>query len=176
MDRAAWLGAEAILIVPAVVGRWNSKDPQVSYADALHRTHDALRRLVPEAEARGVGLAMENVWNRFLLSPIEWRDLVDRVNSPYVGVYFDVGNVMPFGYPQDWITILGHRILRMHFKDYDLSKSGTDGFVPVGDGDVNWAAVVAALSDAQYDGPIIHEGKGDLQEIRGRMDRVLSGE
>lgn len=176
MDRAAWLGAGAMLIVPAVVGRWNSPEPQTSYTDALNRTHEGLNRLIPEAETRGVGLAMENVWNRFLLSPTELRDLIDRLNSPYVGVYFDVGNVMPFGYPQDWIDILGHRILRVHLKDYDLSKPGTDGFVALGDGDVNWGAVFGALSKIGYDGPVIHEGKGDLQEIHDRVNRVLAQE
>jgi len=174
MDRAAWLGAEVVLIVPAVVGRWNRPEPQVPYEDALNRTYEGLQRLIPDAESRGVGLAMENVWNRFLLSPIELRELIDRLNSPYVGVHFDVGNVMPFGYPEDWIRILGHRILRVHLKDYDLSKPGTDGFVTLGDGDVNWAAVFGALIRAGYDGPVLYEGKGGLSEIHDRMKRVMA--
>jgi len=173
LDMAAWLGTDAILVVPAVVGRWNSPSPTVRYADALARTTEALHRLAGEAESRGVCIALENVWNRFLLSPVEFADLIDRANSPYVGAYLDVGNVMAFGYPEDWIATLGKRIVRIHIKDYDLSQPGAAGFCPLGAGSVNWQAVVAALKEVGYDGPLTFEGSGEPADIRKRMKSTL---
>ncbi|MFQ6049014.1 MAG: sugar phosphate isomerase/epimerase family protein, partial [Phycisphaerae bacterium] len=146
LDRAAWLGAEALLVVPAVVGRANAPQPTTGYADALTRTCQALRELAPAAEDRGVAIAVENVWNRFLLSPVEFRELIDRVNSPWVGVYFDVGNILTIGYPQDWIATLAGRIVRIHVKDYKLPTDGPGSFCPLGDGHVDWSAVMAALA------------------------------
>jgi L-ribulose-5-phosphate 3-epimerase len=190
LDRAAWLGTDAILVVPAVVGRWDQPVPEVAYQDALNRTFEALHDLAPEAEQCGVVIAIENVWNRFLLSPVEMVELLDRVNSPWVGAYFDVGNVMAIGYPQDWIATLGRRITRVHLKDYKLEKgtgpmcaehppgrpgkSDLSPFCPLCEGDVDWPAVMKALSQAGYDGPLTYEGKGDLADIKARIDRIIA--
>jgi L-ribulose-5-phosphate 3-epimerase len=176
LDRAAWLGTDAILVVPAVVGGWDSPALQISYADALSRTYEALARLAPEAERRGVAIAIENIgiFSKFLLSPVETVDLIDRVNSPWVGVYFDTANVMTSGYPQDWIRILGPRIHRVHIKDCDLSKPGMEGFCAPFDGDVDWSAVMKALSETGYDGPLTYEGSGDLADIRTRLDQIIA--
>jgi L-ribulose-5-phosphate 3-epimerase len=175
LDRAAALRAGAILVVPAVVGRSGDARAQVAYADALHRTFDALSSLRHEAEARSVTIAIENVWNRFLLSPVELAELIDRVNSPYVGVYLDVGNVLAFGYPNDWITTLGARIARVHVKDYDLTRPGPDGFCQLGEGSVDWLAVVAALRKVGYTGPLTFEGTGEPAEICRRLKNILAG-
>ncbi|MBN1342512.1 MAG: sugar phosphate isomerase/epimerase [Phycisphaerae bacterium] len=176
LDRAAWLNAGAILVIPAVVGAWDSPVPQTAYADALCRSHDALHRLAPEAEQRSVVIAIENVdlFSRFLLSPVEMADLIDRVNSPWIGVYFDTANVMRTGYPQDWIRALGYRIRRLHIKDYDLTKHGMEGFCAPFDGNVDWQAVMKALAETGYDGPLTYEGKGDLADIKGRLDRIIA--
>lgn len=174
LDRAGWLGAPAALVIPGVVGRWDETTPRIRYDDALAAAMDALRGLSCEAERRGVVIAIENVWNRFLLSPTEMRDLIDHVNSPWVKVCLDVGNVMPFGYPQDWIAILGRRIARVHVKDFKLGHGDAGGFCPVGDGDVNWPAVLAALRQARYEGPLTYEGPGELQDISVRLDKVLT--
>lgn len=174
LDMAGWLGTDALLVVPAVVGRWNDPVPQVAYADALARSLDMLSSLSGEAEDRGVYIAIENVWNRFLLSPVEMCDLIDKVNSPWVGAYFDIGNAMAFGYPQDWIRTLGRRIIRVHAKDYDLDKPGVAGFdCPLLAGSVNWAAVAAALRDVQYDGPLTYEGPGEPAWIARQLKRIL---
>lgn len=175
LDRAAWLGTNAILVVPAVVGAWDSPKLQISYADALNRTYEALCGLAPEAERRGVAIAIENIgiFSRFLLSPVEMAELIDRVNSPWVGVYFDTANVLTSGYPEDWIRILGPRIHRVHIKDCDLSKPGMEGFCAPFDGDVNWPAVIKALSEVSYDGPLTYEGTGDLADIRARLDQII---
>ncbi len=174
LDRAAWLDAGAILCIPAVVGAWSAKRLQVPYEDAMSRTQEALSALAPEAEARGATIAIENVWNKFLLSPLEMRDLIDHVNSPCVGVYFDVGNVVAFGYPEDWIGTLGHRIARVHLKDFNSDLGGIAGFCPLGEGDVDWPAVVAALRHVRYDGPLTYEGGGDPADIKARIDRILA--
>ena len=175
LDAAAALGAGAILVLPAVVGESSEPRAQVSYADALWRSLDALGRLRHEAEGRGVTIALENVWNRFLLSPLEAAELLDRVNSPYVGWYFDTGNVMALGYPEDWIATLAGRIRCVHVKDYDLSRPGADGFCPLGEGSVDWPGVLAALRRVGYEGPLTYEGSGDPKEIHRRMSNIIEG-
>ncbi len=176
LDRAAWMGAPVILVVPAVVAHFaKPAEPVAPYAFALQQTYEALRELAPEAESRGVIIAIENVWNHFLLSPVETRELIDRIDSPWVRVYFDVGNVMRFGFPQDWIETLGRRIARVHAKDYQTAIGTVDGFCPLGDGDVDWVAVMAALRRTGYDGPLVFEGRGDLADISARLDRVIGG-
>ena len=175
LDRAADLGAGAILVVPAVVCKYDEYRMRTGYADALDRTFETLASLRPEAEARKVVIAIENVWNRFLLSPVEFADLIDRVDSPYVGIYFDVGNVVAFGFPEDWIATLGRRIRRVHAKDYDVGKPGLAGFCPLGEGSVDWPAVTAALSKVGYDGPLTYEGGGDPAEICRRLQTILAG-
>lgn len=165
LDRAAWLGAPAILVIPAVVGKASDRAPAVSYADALNRTYDALSELSHQAEDRGVVIGLENVWNRFLLSPIELRDLIDRINSPWVGAYLDVGNLLALGYPTDWITTLGRRVCCVHVKDYRLAGPDGPGFCPLGCGDVDVPSVVRALRGVGYGGCLTFEGKGAPPDI-----------
>ena len=175
LDHAVALGAEAILVVPAVVGKAADVEPRVSYSDALHRTFDALRVLRHEAEQRGVTIALENVHNRFLLSPLEAAELIDRINSAYVGWYFDIGNVMTMGYPEDWITTLAGRIKCVHIKDYDLSRSGPDAFCELGAGSVDWPRVSAALRQVGFGGALTFEGVGTPVEIRRRLEDLIAG-
>ena len=174
MDLASWCGTDAILVVPAVVGTIGGKAPVCGYEDAMWRVYDALCRLAPEAEARGVKIGVENVWNKFLMSPLEARELIDRVNSPWVGIYFDVGNVLAFGFSEDWIDLLGGRIVRVHLKDYDLDKGGLEGFCPLLEGSVNWPAVMAALRDANYDGPLTYEGGGDIADVAEQVGKIAA--
>jgi hexulose-6-phosphate isomerase len=175
LDRARWLGAGAVLVIPGLV-RHEARPRELlcSYETALTRTYHALQQLMPEAERRGVTLAVENMWNSFLLSPLEMRDLIDRVNSAWVGVYLDVGNLLRYGMPEDWIRILGRRLSRVHVKDYKLAVGTREGFVPPGDGDANWPAIVEALRQTGYDGPLICEGKGDPADMAARLERILA--
>ncbi len=175
LDRARWLGSGALLVVPGIV-RHDAQPRQLAcgYAEALTRSYHALQKLIPEAEQRGVALALENVWNSFMLSPIELADFIDRLNSPWIGAYLDIGNVLKFGMPQDWIDVLGRRIVRIHIKDYRISVGTKEGFVLPGDGDADWPAIINALRQTGYDGPLTFEGLGDLVDISARMDRILT--
>lgn len=174
LERAAWMGAPALLVVPGVVGHFNQPTRMVTgYAEALRYTYDALRGLVHEAETHGVVIAIENVWNQFLLSPVEMADLIDRISSPWLAAYFDTGNVLKFGFPQDWIMTLGGRIARVHVKDFKLSVGTIEGFCPLGEGDVDWPEVVRALRQVGYDGPLTFEGPGDPADIARRIGRIL---
>lgn len=173
LECAAIMQAPAILVVPAVVGLPEESRARVPYADALARAADVLCGLRFEAEAFGVTIAVENVLNRFLLSPVEFADFIDRIDSCRVGAYLDVGNIVPIGDPQDWILTLGYRIARVHVKDYDLTKSGQASRVPLGEGSVDWPAVIVALRRVGYDGPLTCEDDGDPADIRRRLTNIL---
>ena len=82
---------------------------------------------MPGGERAKVLLNPENLWNKFLLSPLEMRSFVDLFHSPWVGAHFDTGNVMQYGYPEDWILTLGPRIKRVHIKDFKRSFGDSSG-------------------------------------------------
>lgn len=174
LDRAAWLGTDALLVVPGMVAHFEDNKMRIGYADALRLACEALRDLAAEAEKRGVILAVENVWNALLVSPVEMRDMIDRINSPWVAAYLDVGNVLRYGVSQDWVDTLGRRIRRVHLKDYQLEVGGLKGFCQLGDGDVEWPEVMAALRRVGYDGPLTYEGPGDPADIARRIDRIMA--
>ena len=151
MECAAALGIDAILIIPATVGAdFIPGCEVVNYDIAYRRATDFVKNALPKAEKLGVTLCIENVWNKFLLSPLEMRDFIDSFGSNRVGAYFDVGNALATGYPEQWIGILGQRIKRVHFKDYRRNVGSADGFCDLLSGDVDWAAVTKALRAADY--------------------------
>jgi len=153
LEMAKALGAEAILVVPGAVNvTFVPGFKAVPYDVAYDRALAAFTQLKTKAEALQVKIGLENVWNQFLLSPLEMRDLIDKIDSTFVGAYFDVGNVLATGRPQDWIRILGKRIVKVHFKDYRVSAGGLHGFVDLLAGDVNWPEVMAAFKEVGYDG------------------------
>lgn len=155
---AAWLGCQSILVVPGSVGVDFEPDSEiVDYDVAYDRCLAALNELKPVAEQFGVELCIENVWNKFLLSPLEMRDLIDKVGSPYVCSYFDVGNVLYSGYPEQWIKILNKRIKKVHFKDFRRNVGTLDGFVDLLAGDVDYIAVKKAFDEIGYDGWVTGE-------------------
>lgn len=164
-------GAETVLLVPAVV------NPQTMYRDAWTRSQAQIRKLMPLAEKLKVIIAVENVWNKFLLSPMEMAQYVDSFKSPWVKAYFDVGNVVLFGYPQDWIRTLGPRIVKVHLKDFKFQKRVAE-FVPLREGEINWKEIYQALADIQYKGAATVEVQGGdrdvLAEISKRVDMILT--
>lgn len=158
LDIAKWVGVDAILVVPGAVDVVFMPGSEVTpYDVAWQRSRDALGGLVKKAEANRVAIGLENVWNKFLLSPLEMRDFIDSFGSEYIGSYFDVGNVLLTGYPEHWIPILDGRIKRVHVKDYRRAVGSLDGFVDLGAGDVNWPAVMSALRGIGYNGWITAE-------------------
>jgi hexulose-6-phosphate isomerase len=155
---AAALGIDTILVVPGAVGVDFIPDAEVvPYCKAYERAQEFIKAALPLAEENGVTIGVENVWNKFLLSPLEMRDFIDSFGSANVGSYFDVGNTLATGYPEHWIKILGERIKRVHFKDWRRAVGTVDGFVDILSGDVDWAAVMAALKGAGYEGWVAAE-------------------
>lgn len=153
-----WLGSKTLLTIPGAVDVFFLPErPVQRYDDVIKFAQDGLAELLPEAEAAEVRLGIENVWNRILLSPTEMASFLDGFGSKWIGSYFDVGNILPFGYPEQWIRILGHRIVGVHFKDYRRAVGTADGFVDLLEGDVNWPEVIAALSEVGYSGPVAAE-------------------
>jgi L-ribulose-5-phosphate 3-epimerase len=176
LRNAALWGADAVLLVPAVV------DAATSYGDAWTRSQRVIReRLLPVARALDVVIAVEEVWNKFLLSPLEFARYVDEFNSPQLRAYFDVGNVVFYGFPQDWIRTLGSRIVKVHLKDFQLDRgNGRFSWKNLGEGDIDWTAVRRALSDAGYAGYLTTEvGAGDasyLKDLARRVERFVAGQ
>ncbi|AWI85871.1 xylose isomerase [Alloyangia pacifica] len=178
LETARTIGAETVLLVPGAVG------PEVSYATAWDRAIAGLEQLLPHAERTGVRIAIENVWNNFLLSPLEAAAFLDRFDHPLLGWYLDVGNLLRNGYPTDWIEVLGARITRVDLKEFSRAKMEAEGpwkgfDVELGKGDCDWAAVNAALRGVGYSGWASVEvpggGRARLAEIRERVEalRVL---
>jgi hexulose-6-phosphate isomerase len=142
IETASLVGADTVLLVPGVV------NDETSYEDAYTRSQAEIKKLVPVAERHNVTIAIENVWNKFLLSPLEFKRYIEEIGSPNVKAYFDCGNILSYGYPQHWIRTLGPLLHRVHVKDFRLSDHT---FVYLLQGDVPWAAVMEALRDVGYD-------------------------
>ncbi|WP_338788715.1 sugar phosphate isomerase/epimerase family protein [Metabacillus sp. FJAT-53654] len=151
IELASVMGIDTVLVVPGSVTQ------DVSYDDCYKRSQEELKKVLDEAEKRQVAIGIENVWNKFLLSPLEMARYIDELNSEYAKAYFDVGNVLQFGYPEQWIRILGKRISKVHVKDFSTKVGNITGFVPLLAGDVNWSAVVEALEEIGYDDVITAE-------------------
>lgn len=150
---AAELEADTVLVVPGYVGVDFVPGSEVcAYDDVYDRAFEAISQLVPLAEQLNVSIGVENVWNKFLLSPLEFRDFIDKMDSKLVGIYLDVGNVILTGYPEHWIKIMDHRIKKIHFKDYRREPGGFGAFVDLLAGDVNYPAVMKALKAVGYEG------------------------
>jgi L-ribulose-5-phosphate 3-epimerase len=171
-------GATSVLLVPGVV------NDQVSYADAYTRSQVEIRKAIPLAEELGMKIAIENVWNHFLLSPLEAARYVDEFQSPAVGWHFDVGNIIISGWPEQWIRILGKRIQKFHIKEFSRKLANEKGLwegfnVKLLEGDDNWPAVMKAVDEIGYSGwAMTEQGGGDspagLRDLVQRFDKILS--
>ena len=163
------MGAETVLLVPAIVTE------TVGYDDAYKRSQENIRKLLPLAEEMRVVIAVENVWNKFLLSPLEFARYVDEFDSPWLKAYFDIGNVIIFGFAQDWIRTLGKRIVKIHLKDFKRSGYKWTNLL---EGDVNWPEVRRALDEIGYEGFMTTELSGGdeayLTDLSKRIDRIIA--
>ncbi|MCZ6836234.1 MAG: sugar phosphate isomerase/epimerase [Planctomycetota bacterium] len=170
-------GSTSVLLVPAVVNK------TISYAQAWDLSIQEIHKLVPLAEELDIQIAFENVWNQFLLSPLEAARYVDEFDSKHVGWYFDVGNVINYGWPEQWIEILGDRIFKLDIKEYSRTKRNDEGLwkgfgVDLLKGDCDWPSVMAALDKIGYSGWATAEIRGGdearLREIAQRMDTIFA--
>lgn len=169
------LGGTSVLVVPAIV------NAGTSYDEAYKRSQEEIGKLVPLAEELDVQIAFENVWNNFLLSPMEAARYVDEFESSHVGFHFDIGNIVLYGWPAQWIKILGKRIFKLDIKDYSRKKLNDEGRwagfkVQIGEGDSDWPAVMRALEEIGYEGwgaaEVSGGGRERLAQIAANMDKV----
>ncbi|WP_206366847.1 sugar phosphate isomerase/epimerase family protein [Sphingobacterium sp. SGL-16] len=177
IEETKQLGGDTVLVVPGVV------NAQVSYENAYHTAQKNIRKLIPYAEKHKVKIALENVWNNFILSPVEAKRFVDEINHPLVGWYFDVGNVLRYGWPEHWIETLGNRIFKVHIKEFSRKVMNEQGLgkgfgVPLTEGDIDWKVVIQALQKINYKGEymVLELGSGDraqLQDFSNRLDKII---
>ena len=163
LECAEFLGADTVLLVPGLVKE------DVTYEEAMKNSVANIKRIIPEYEAKGIFIGIENVWNKFLLSPIEFKEYLDGFGSDIVKAYFDVGNILLYGYPEHWIRSLGKRIKKVHLKDFRLSSKS---FVYLWQGDVNWKAVMEALKEVGYDDYLTAELPPDKSDPEGRVHKI----
>lgn len=171
------LGCTRVLLVPGVVNE------KVDYAQCWQRSVEGIKRCTEAAEKAKCHIAVENVWNQFIMNPVEAARYLDEINHPYVGWHFDIGNCVTYGWPEQWVRILGKRIRNLHIKEFSRKKAKDEGLwkgfgVELGEGDVNWAAVMQATDEIGYTGYGIAEvGGGDaarLKFLAERMDKLFA--
>ncbi len=181
LRRAAWLGCQAMLFVPGVVTSPIVPNEIIRYDRAVQRARDAVTQLLDVAELVEVDLCLENVWNGLFCSPLEFADFVDSFGSNRLGVYLDVGNLLRYHqYPPHWIELLGPRVKRVHVKGFreEFGWQGQYSFCELGEGDVPWAATMAALHNVGYDKTLVAEmlpySDGLLDRTSAAMDNILN--
>ncbi|MBX3242538.1 MAG: sugar phosphate isomerase/epimerase [Chitinophagaceae bacterium] len=176
MNDCKLYGGTTMLLVAGIV------NDKISYADAYTRGITEIKRLIPHAEKTGIKIAIENVWNNFLVSPLEAARFVDEINHPLVGWYFDIGNILRYGWPEQWIEILGKRIMKLDVKEYSRKKQNDEGLwkgfdVELMDGDNNWPVIIEALEKISYNGWASAEVPGGNKErlkvIIDRMNKIF---
>jgi L-ribulose-5-phosphate 3-epimerase len=170
-------GGNSVLLVPAVVNR------EVSYADAYVRSQAEIRKVLPLAEELKIKIGVENVWNQFLMSPLEAARYVDEFKSPWVGWHLDIGNLITFGWPEHWIQVLGKRIVKLHIKEFSRKKRDEEGpragfNVNLWEGDCDWPSIMKALDEVGFQGwgsaELAGGGRERLKDISERMDRIYA--
>ena len=176
IDEAAFYGATSVLHVVKT-------DPEGSYLENYKRSQQVIRDAIPHAEKKGIPILVENVWATFLIEPLTMARYIDEFNSPFVKSYFDVGNVMRWGLPQQWIEVLGKRIGKIHVKEYSMKAAMKEGMskgfnFPMGQGDINWKRVFEELKKTGYQGWATAEVRGGdrkrLEEVSAEMDKILA--
>ena len=181
LQAAKWMGVDTILVVPGIV------NAEIAYDDAYTRAQSVLKEVAPFAREMGVAIGVENVWNKFLLSPLEFARFLDEINADgggdSVGAYFDVGNVLLYGFPDQWIKILGPRIKKIHVKDFKSNIGNMSGFCNLLQGDVPWARVREAMQKIGYEGYVTAEVDGyktefevGLKHINEALRAIFRGE
>jgi len=175
IDEAAVYGATSVLHVVRA-------DAKGSFMDNYRQTQDIIRKAIPHAEKKCIHILVENVWATFLIEPLTMARYIDELDSPYVKAYFDIGNVVRWGWPQHWIEVLGKRTVKVHVKEYNLDVAMNEGMrkgfaFPLGEGSIDWPRVRQELAKIDYRGWATAEVRGGgrerLVELSQEMDRVL---
>ena len=167
-------GATSILLVPGVVNK------DVSFDDCWQRSIEQIKRAIPLARELGVTISIENVWNNFITTEDKAVKYLDEINSPQVAWHFDVGNIIRYGDPIEWIKALGKRITRVHVKEYSRDRAMRAGDVwkgfgaPLLEGANNWPGIMKALDETGYTGPLITEQGGSLEDLSKALDRIIA--
>lgn len=177
LEEVKQFGGNTVLVVPGVVNE------KVSYEQAYITSQNSIRKLIPYAEKTGIQIGLENVWNNFLISPVEAKRYVDEINHPLVGWYFDVGNVLRYGWPEHWIRTLNRHIIKLHIKEFSRgfmnSKGLREGFnVELLEGDNNWPMVMKAVREINHQGGWLTAelpggDKNYLKKISRQMDQII---
>ena len=175
VEQAKYLGANSVLhVVP-----YNQK---IGYFENYQQTQRTIQAATSRAEEKQVMILLENVWATFLIDPVAMARYIDEINSPMVGAYFDVGNVVRWGWPPHWIEVLGSRIKKLDIKEYDLKIAMSEGMrngfqQPLGSGSIDWKKVREQLTRINYQGWATAEVKGGdrsrLKDIANQMNDVL---
>lgn len=178
LEEVKEFGGDTVLVVPGVVNE------KVSYEQAYNTSLDSIRKLIPFVEKTGIKIGLENVWNNFLISPVEAKRFVDDINHPLIGWYFDIGNVLRYGWPEHWIYTLNTRIIKLHIKEYSRKLMNEEGLwagfkIDLLKGDNNWPVVMKAIKEINYQGGWItaEVDGGDrnyLRKIASEMDEIIS--
>ena len=177
LEQTKELGGDTVLLVPGVVS------DTVSYKTAYDNALDSIRKMIPHAEKTGVKIALENVWNNFILSPIEAKDFLDKIDHPLVGWYFDLGNILRYGWPDHWLEVLGDKVFKLHVKEYSKKIMNEQGLgkgfnVELTQGDVNWSQVMKTIKDINYKGQYmtLEVNGGDrtvLKKLSEQLDTII---
>lgn len=178
LEEVKVLGGDTVLVVPGVVNE------KVGYEQAYNTSLESIRKLILHAERTGMQIALENVWNNFLLSPVEARRFVDDINHPLVGWYFDIGNILRYGWPEQWIRTLNRRIMKLHIKEYSRELMNTKGVregfnVDLLKGDNNWPVVMKAVREINHKGgwltaEVSGGDRNHLMKISSQMDQIIA--
>ncbi|WP_433896879.1 sugar phosphate isomerase/epimerase family protein [Sphingobacterium mizutaii] len=177
LEQTKELGGDTVLLVPGVVS------DTVSYKTAYDNALDSIRKMIPHAEKTGVKIALENVWNNFILSPIEAKDFLDKIDHPLVGWYFDLGNILRYGWPDHWLEVLGDKVFKLHVKEYSKKIMNEQGLgkgfnVELTQGDVNWSQVMKTIKSINYKGQYmtLEVNGGDrtvLKKLSEQLDTII---
>lgn len=172
------LGGDTVLIVPGVV------NADISYEQAYITSLQSIRELIPYAEKTGMQIGLENVWNNFLISPMDAKKFVDEINHPLVGWYFDIGNVLRYGWAEHWIQTLNKRVMKLHIKEFSRERMNSKGLwegfkVELLQGDNNWPVVMQAVRENNYAGgwltaEVPGGDRNHLKKISLQMDEIIS--
>ncbi|MBI5772169.1 MAG: sugar phosphate isomerase/epimerase [Verrucomicrobia bacterium] len=171
-------GATSVLLVPGVAKNG------VTYDQCFERAVKEIKKAIPAAKETGVKIAIENVWNDFITTPQQADDFLKAINSEWVGWHFDIGNVGRYSPAEQWIPVLGRRILKLHIKEFNTKNMTAEnpgkGFgSDFLEGTNNWPAIMAALDQTGYTGwGIAEQGGGKtpegLQNLSDRMTKIFA--